>query len=166
MILPILHFTLIGLDNAVRTFDMRKVENFDMPTLVLEGHTDTITGLRLNSDCSHILSTSMDNTVRSWDVRPFMLYGEGARQQKLFAGASNNYEKNLLRCAWSPDGNRVASGSSDWFVYVWEANNANIAYKLPGHRGGVNEVDFHPTQPIIASMSSDKQIFLGEIEAS
>jgi Prp8 binding protein len=30
--------------------------------------------------------------------------------------------------------------------------------------GTVNEVAFHPDEPIIASCSSDKKIYLGEIE--
>ena len=39
-------------------------------------------------------------------------------------------------------------------------------YKLPGHNGSVNEVSFHPKEPIIASAGSDKKIYLGEIEKS
>ena len=84
----------------------------------------------------------------------------------VFLGAQHNYEKNLIKCSWSPSGTQVAAGSADSFVYVWDANTKRIAYKLPGHAGSVNEVDFHPTQPIIASCGNDKQIFLGEIRAS
>lgn len=56
--------------------------------------------------------------------------------------------QNLLRCAWSPDGSRVAAGSGDRFVYVWDTTSRRVVYKLPGHAGSVNEVDFHPTEPI------------------
>ena len=59
----------------------------------------------------------------------------------------------------------VAAGSADNFVYVWDAISKRITYKLPGHTGAVNEVDFHPTQPIIASCGNDKQIYLGEIKS-
>jgi Prp8 binding protein len=38
-----------------------------------------------------------------------------------------------------------------------------LQYKLPGHTGSVNDCAFHPTQPIIASASSDKTLFLGEL---
>ena len=37
---------------------------------------------------------------------------------------------------------------------------------VSGHAGSVNECVFHPKEPIIASGSSDKQIYLGEIDAS
>lgn len=83
----------------------------------------------------------------------------------MLTGAVHNFEKNLLRCNWSPDGRRVASGSADRFVYVWDTTTRQILYKLPGHVGSVNEVDFHPTEPIIASCSSDKKVYLGEITA-
>ena len=38
-------------------------------------------------------------------------------------------------------------------------------YKLPGHAGCVNEVDFHPFEPIIASASSDKKVSKAEASA-
>ena len=34
------------------------------------------------------------------------------------------------------------------FVYVWDTVTRNIVYKLPGHNGSVNDVDFHPDEPI------------------
>lgn len=36
-------------------------------------------------------------------------------------------------------------------------------YFLPGHKATVNEVVFSPIEPVIASGSSDKTIFLGEL---
>lgn len=36
-------------------------------------------------------------------------------------------------------------------------------YRLPGHRSIVNDVDFHPIEPIICSVSSDHSVLLGEI---
>ena len=39
-----------------------------------------------------------------------------------------------------------------------------VKYRLPGHNGAVTEVAFHPEEPIIGSCSSDKSIYLGEID--
>ncbi len=36
-------------------------------------------------------------------------------------------------------------------------------YRLPGHRSIVNDVDFHPIEPIICSVSSDHSVIMGEI---
>lgn len=48
-------------------------------------------------------------------------------------------------------------------VYIWDAATCKMQYKLPGHAGSVNECVFHPVEPIIASASSDKTLFLGEL---
>jgi len=146
-----------GLDNDIRVWDLRKNDVL----FSLRGHTDTITGLRLSPDGSYVLSNAMDNSVRIWDIRP---YAPFQRCVKVLTGAQHNFEKNLLRCAWSPDGSKVSAGSADRFVYIWDTTTRMILYKLPGHSGSVNEVDFHPTEPIVASCSSDKTIYLGEIQ--
>ena len=38
----------------------------------MTGHRETVTGLSLSPDGSFLLSNSMDNTVRMWDVKPFV----------------------------------------------------------------------------------------------
>ncbi|NXY12394.1 SNR40 protein, partial [Pteruthius melanotis] len=83
--------------------------------------------------------------VRIWDVRPF---APKERCVKIFQGNVHNFEKNLLRCSWSPDGSKIAGGSADRFVYVWDTTSRRILYKLPGHAGSVNELAFHPEEPI------------------
>lgn len=50
-------------------------------------------------------------------------------------------------------------------VNIWDASSRKLLYKLPGHNGSVNDVAFHPKEPIVASASSDKNIFLGELAA-
>ncbi|XP_038051991.1 U5 small nuclear ribonucleoprotein 40 kDa protein-like [Patiria miniata] len=145
-----------GIDNDIKVWDLRKNGLlYKMP-----GHTDSVTGLSLSGDGSYLLSNSMDNTLRIWDIRPF---APQERCVKLFQGAQHNFEQNLLRCAWSPDGSKIAAGSADRFVYVWDTTSRRILYKLPGHAGSVNDVAFHPREPIVLSCSSDKQIYLGEI---
>lgn len=127
-----------------------------------------MTGLELSPDGCYLLSNAMDNSLRIWDVRP---YAPSDRCLKVFSGHTHNFEKvllflkiyvyfililikfyfyrkNLLRCAWSPDGSKVSAGSADRFVYIWDANTRRILYKLPGHNGSVNDVDFHPKEPI------------------
>ena len=145
-----------GLDNDIKIWDLRRADLM----LDLKGHGDTVTSLCLSPDGTHVLSNGMDNTVRLWDVRPFVA---GQRQIKIFMGAQHGFEKNLLRCSWSPDGSRVAAGSADRCVYVWETSSRRVLYKLPGHDGSVNDVQFHPQEPVICSCGSDKKIFLGEL---
>ena len=80
-----------------------------------------------------------------------------------FFSSQHNLEKTLLKCSWSPDGEMISCGSSDHVVHIWDVPTGEELYHLPGHAGSVNEVAFHPTEPIIASCGSDKQIYLGEL---
>ena len=108
----------------------------------MTGHTDTVTGIRLSPDGNRLLSNGMDNTVRVWDVAPFC--PALSRAVTILEGAQHNYEKNLIKGAWTPDGRRIGCGSADRMVYVWDVASRALMYALPGHKGCVNEVDFHP----------------------
>lgn len=48
-------------------------------------------------------------------------------------------------------------------VHIWDELTREEIYYLPGHNGCVNSVVFHPKELIIASGSSDKTIFVGEL---
>ena len=131
-----------GINNEIKIWDLRKPTS---PSVVMAGHTDTITSISLSPDGSYVLSNGMDNALRIWDVRPF---APDERCVKVLMGHQHNFEKNLLHCCWSPDGEMVASGSADRCVYVWDTTSRRIMYKLPGHLGSVNDVHFHNMEPI------------------
>jgi Prp8 binding protein len=128
--------------------------------LELVGHGDSVTGMALNQEGTHLLTNSMDNTLRVWDVRPF---APTSRCTSIMSGHQHTVEKHLLKCGWSGDGKRVTAGSGDRMVCVWDVPEQKLVYRLPGHSGSVNESCFHPSQPVVASASSDGTLFLGEI---
>ena len=120
--------------------------------------------LSLHPKWTHLLSNSMDGTLKSWDIRPFVPYGS-KRLSKTFIGATHNAEKGLLKCAWNSDGTMVTSGSADKVVHIWDELTAEELYYLHGHNGCVNSVVFHPKENVIASGSSDKTIYVGELSS-
>ncbi|KAJ3191637.1 hypothetical protein HK101_007535 [Irineochytrium annulatum] len=146
-----------GIDNEIKCWDLRRLA----VGYSLQGHLDIVTGLRVGPDGSgSLLSNAMDNTARVWDVKPFAAGGASTRLLKIFEGAPHGMEKHLLKPCWSSDGAFVAAGSADRSVVVWEVATRRIVYKLPGHKGCVTEVDWHPKEPIILSGSNDKTLFL------
>jgi len=147
-----------SIDNNIKIWDLRK----NATILTLTGHTESITSVCLSPDGNFILSNSMDNLLKIWDIRPFVV-GDQRCAKTFPEGTVHTFEKNLLKCAWSPDGSKISAGSGDRFVYIIDVATRKILYKLPGHAGSVNEVAFHPKEPIIGSCSSDKNIFLGEL---
>jgi len=146
-----------GVDNVVRAWDIRK----RAVVYGCKGHGDTITCLRTSPDGNFLLSNSMDNTLRIWDVKPF---AATSRFVKSFEGAPHGFEKYLLKSCWSPDESHIASGAADRSVMVWDVRTKAVRYKLPGHRGVVTQVDWSSKEPILASCSTDKMIYLGELD--
>ena len=59
---------------------------------------------------------------------------------------------------WSPDGKRVASGSSDKTVQVWNAANGNNPYIYTGHSDTIYAVAWSPDGKHIASASYDTTV--------
>ncbi|KAL2377380.1 hypothetical protein RJ035_007733 [Blastomyces gilchristii] len=146
-----------GIDNDIHVWDIRK------PSIIysMVGHTDTISSLNIAPDSQTLLSNSHDSTVRTWDIRPAAPVN---RHIKTYDGAPIGLEKNLIRASWNPTGERIAAGSGDRSVVVWDVKSGKLLYKLPGHKGTVNDVRFSPRdEPIIVSGSSDRNIMLGEL---
>ena len=60
----------------------------------------------------------------------------------------------------------ISAGSADRTTNIWEVSTGVLKHRLGGHTGSVNETALHPSGTIIASASSDRTIWLGEIGAS
>lgn len=99
-----------------------------------------------------------------------------------------------MRCCWSKDGKYCAVGSSDGTTIIYNlslplghsTNSSKSSFSnsssksdhseqvsipilgpwriLPGHKGCVNAVDWHPSEPVIATCSTDRSIIIGEVE--
>lgn len=94
-----------GIENIIKVWDLRQPQ---INSRALHGHNNTITGLCMSPDGGFLLSNSEDNTLRIWDMRP---YAPKERCLKILTGHLHTFDKNLLKCDWSPDGTRVSSGS-------------------------------------------------------
>jgi Prp8 binding protein len=159
-----------GLDNVVRQWDLRHGTKTSAgvvsstPSLLLQGHTDSVCGLSTSPDGASLLSFSMDGSLRAWDTRP--VPAAPHRIARVFMGASQNFESVLIRPAWSADGERVACGSADRRVWAWDYESSAVEYALPGHSGVVSGVAFNPVETAVLASCGDKRIFLGELGAT
>ncbi|KAH7912924.1 WD40-repeat-containing domain protein [Hygrophoropsis aurantiaca] len=149
-----------ALDNEIHVYDLRKNEQ----VYTLGGHSDTPTSLSLSPNGSYLLSPSFSSQTIIHDVRPFS--PSPSRVHRVLHGAPAGFENSLLKGAWSKDdgGGRVAVGGADRMVCVWDVESGRVLYKLPGHKGTVTSVDFHPKEPIILTGSKDGTMLLGELE--
>jgi WD40 repeat protein len=67
--------------------------------------------------------------------------------------------RDVLRAvAWSPDGTRIASGSYDKTVQVWNAITGDNVHIYRGHSDRVQAIAWSPDSQFIASASSDMTV--------
>lgn len=123
------------------------------------GHNDFITGLHMNNEETILASISSDENIFFWDIQPFPCDNKLLFRLK---GPRYNIDYNLIKLRFNNE-NLLACGSGDSYVYIYDYKQKVLKNSLPGHQGTVNDVAFHPIEPIIASCSSDHTIFLGEL---
>lgn len=150
-----------GVDNTIKVWDLRTTKVL----YALHGHTDTIASLSLSPNGHYLASYALDSALIIYDVQPFS--SDPMRVYRSLTGAPAGFEQTLIRCAWTKHdgGQRIAVGGGDRTVTVWEVETGKVLYKLPGHKGTVTGVDFHPREPIILTGSKDTNMLLGELDA-
>ncbi|TKY84868.1 hypothetical protein EX895_005948 [Sporisorium graminicola] len=159
-----------GIDNQVHVYDLTR----KTIALTLRGHLDTITSISLSPSGSHILTTSFDDSLRIWDVRPFApepnpadpnAHTANPRLYRTLRGTTfGGFENLLIKAGWSADGEKVVAGGADRTCTIWDVESSSILYKLPGHKGTCTAAVFHPREPVVVSSSTDMTLLLGEID--
>ncbi|MEZ5329309.1 MAG: hypothetical protein R3F19_30025 [Verrucomicrobiales bacterium] len=71
----------------------------------------------------------------------------------------------VFACAWSPDGQRLASASSDKTVRLWEPESGREIRSLNAHTGWVFACAWSPDGQRLASGLPDKTVRLWEPES-
>jgi WD40 repeat protein len=66
--------------------------------------------------------------------------------------------------AFSPDGKRLTSASSDKTVILWDVDSRKPIATLEGHKGAVTGVAFSPDGKRLASASDDKAVILWDLD--
>jgi WD40 repeat protein len=79
-------------------------------------------------------------------------------QRHAFLLEFKGHTRTVTSVAYSPDGRRIASASSDGTVKVWEAATGQEALTFRGHTGGVTGVAYSPDGRRLASAGIDNTV--------
>src|SRR5262249_17262890 len=92
--------------------------------------------------------------TQTWPKRDFEWY-YWQRQTHQAIKTLRGHLDIVKSVAFSPDGQRILTGSNDKMAKVWEANSGQELLTLKGHRAQVNSVAYAPDGQRIVTGSGD-----------
>ena len=123
-------------------------------TVTFTEHVGSITGLVFASSGMAVLSSSLDGTVRAYDLMRY-------RNFRTFTSPNPTQFSSL---ALDPSGELVCAGCVDTFeVCVWSMKTGKLLEMLSGHVGPVSGLVFNPTRALLASSSWDNTVRLWDV---
>jgi WD40 repeat protein len=114
----------------------------------IRGHHGRVTSIAFSSDGSHIVSGSMDGTVR------IRLVASSEEQHASIPGHS----ACVNHVVFSSDGSRLVSGSDDRTARIWDSLTCEELAVLHGHEDEVWTVAYSPDSARVISGSRDRTV--------
>jgi WD40 repeat protein len=144
-------------DKTVKVWDATNGDEL----MTIRGHQRMIGPVSFSPDGRRIVSGSMDWTIKEPWVQTIKVWdaATGAEVMTL----RGRHTDIILSIAFSPDGERIVSGSFDETVKVWDAATGAEIMTLHGHRLAVADVAFSPDGKRIASGSNDGTIKVWDV---
>ena len=107
---------------------VRKQDNWPKNQHVLQGHTSFVFSVAFSQDGRHIVSGSLDRTIRVWDAQT---------SDQVLGSPLQGHTDSVLSVAFSQYGRHIVSGSLDRTIRVWDAQTGDqVGNPLQGHKIG------------------------------
>ncbi|KAK3823378.1 MAG: WD40-repeat-containing domain protein [Benniella sp.] len=162
------HIAVAVLDWTVQIWDVTTEENIQE----LQGHNDQVqcvayspngqqtascadTSDRILSPRNQVASSSIDMTVRLWDV-------ESGTCHIVLTG----HLSAVISIAYSLKGEQIVSGSSDSSVKLWDVETGRCFQTLTGHTNSIDSVAYSPNGTQVASGSTDMMARLWDVSGA
>lgn len=168
-------------DNTARLWRSSSENQLDwFPLAICEGHTESIGSIafpctqKMYKDIYYIFTGSRDRTIKMWDTSPLMSEVERLSPKRLKALSTiKAHEKDINSLDVSPDDLLLASGSQDKTAKLFHIHHTKsksgsggelkLLGVLKGHKRGIWDVKFHPSEKMLATASGDKTIKIWSI---
>ncbi|CAD8204075.1 unnamed protein product [Paramecium pentaurelia] len=151
----------------------------------LEGHSHWVNSVCFSPNGTLLASGSWDNTIRLWDQNLNLknkrsIYNQFVSVQMaihqhlevqiiLLTGQEKSklvgHNDSVFSISFSPDGTKLASGSADKSIRLWDLKTGKEQQKLEGHNESINSECFSPDGTTLAYSCRDCTIHLWDIKA-
>ena len=114
-----------------------------------------------NSQLRHytLASASWDNSAKLWRISQ----NSNNQLTEIMQDVSFSHESSLRSISFSPDGQLIATATSDHTIKLWQ-NNGQLHKTLFGHEGAVWQVQFNSQGHKVISGSEDKTVIIWDLE--
>lgn len=120
----------------------------------LAGHAGAVSLLRWSPDGKHLLTASLDKTLRLWDTAA----GETITT---FTGHSDT----IVAAEWSPDRERLLTASADGTARLWDAETGKNLQILRGHTAALTGVAWNRTGTAFFTYSRDGTVKIWDAQS-
>jgi len=148
------HLLTGSLDRSARLWDAQ-----GRRVATLDGHSGAVNHVAFSPRGERALTASADHTARLWSIDDTRLEGEGGAPSIRLAHVLAGHKGAVQVAVFSPDGNRILTGSADSTARLWEINGRPII-ALSGHKDAVVDVAFNRDGTRIATASDDGTVHL------
>ncbi|CAN1212800.1 hypothetical protein TUMEXPCC7403_21525 [Tumidithrix helvetica PCC 7403] len=127
---------------------------YEQPKRVIRGHTAAIRGVCFQPGSNLLISCGEDSKIMFWQA-------DGTLINSFLGG----HERWVTCVRFSPDGERVITGSVDRNLIVWSVYGKPLK-TLFGHESFIEDLCFSPDGQLIASAGRDKTVKLWDADGN
>ena len=126
--------------------------------LKYNGHSTDVKAIQWSPNGKYIASGGNNNVVQVWEAKTGKLIHTYTKHADYFIVGTRKHSNYVTTLAWSSDSQRLATGSMDRTIQVWDALTGNSVLIYRGHSGGIWDIAWSPDGKQIASGGFDKTV--------